>query len=339
MPKISVIIPVYNASQYLERCLDSTVNQTLKNIEIICVNDCSTDSSLEILERYEKSDERVKIINHKINGGESKARNTGIENAKGEYISFLDNDDAYDRDFLEKLYNKAIETDSDIVKGMLKYYRNGQIRACENLNSEIEKGGKYFFTYHWWCAIYRKKLINANNIRLLEGYPLGGDVLFLNNAILKANKVEVVNNTFYNYFRRDDSGDSQILSNEKLLSSLKIFVMIMENLNQAKDISKEAYIKASSNWFMECFERIIRTKDSKMKKTCIEYAFKIYNMSKQKESLLESLKIKYPFYECKFRKSDKEGLLKDALTYTTFQKLQIAQLRFNVIKNQKDINK
>ena len=83
MPKLSVIIPVYNAQEYLRRCLDSVINQTLKDIEIICVNDCSTDSSLQILEEYALKHKNLKVIDCKVNGGESVARNIGLENVAG----------------------------------------------------------------------------------------------------------------------------------------------------------------------------------------------------------------------------------------------------------------
>ncbi len=117
MALISVIIPVYNASAYLKRCLDSVCNQTLLDIEIICVNDCSNDNSLEILNEYRNKYSNLKIIDCKFNGGESKARNIGLDHVTGEYIGFVDNDDEIDLDFYENLYNKAITTNADIVKG------------------------------------------------------------------------------------------------------------------------------------------------------------------------------------------------------------------------------
>ncbi len=115
-PKISVIVPVYNVEKYLEKCLDSIVNQTLRDIEIICINDGSTDASGAILEKFNKNDERIVVVN-KRNGGLTSARNAGLEIAKGEFIGFVDSDDWVDLDFYEKLYNAAIETESDIATG------------------------------------------------------------------------------------------------------------------------------------------------------------------------------------------------------------------------------
>ena len=112
--KVSVIVPVYNVEKYLERCLDALVNQTLTDIEIICVNDGSTDNSLEILDRYSKKDERIFVLNQE-NKGVSIARNEALKLAKGEFIGFVDSDDWVDIDYYEKLYNAAKNNDCDIA--------------------------------------------------------------------------------------------------------------------------------------------------------------------------------------------------------------------------------
>lgn len=100
MTKVSIIVPVYNVEKYLKRCLDSLVNQTLKDIEIICVNDGSTDGSLAILDEYVRNDDRIVVINQE-NSGQSVARNRGIDVAKGEYIGFVDSDDWVSEDYLK----------------------------------------------------------------------------------------------------------------------------------------------------------------------------------------------------------------------------------------------
>lgn len=113
-PKISVIVPVYNTEKYLHQCLDTIINQTLKEIEIICVDDGSTDNSLQILKEYQKNDARIIILNQN-NGGGGKARNAGIEISTGEYLAFLDSDDFFDLKLLEKMYNQALSDDADVV--------------------------------------------------------------------------------------------------------------------------------------------------------------------------------------------------------------------------------
>ena len=105
IPIISVIIPFYNTEEYIKECLKSVLNQTFKEIEVICINDKSTDKSLKIVEKYARKDDRIKIINLDKKSGQSTARNRGLEIAKGEYISFVDSDDKIDLDAYEKTYS------------------------------------------------------------------------------------------------------------------------------------------------------------------------------------------------------------------------------------------
>lgn len=114
-PKISIIIPVYNVEKYLAECLDSCINQTLEDIEIICVDDCSPDNSIKILKEYQQKDSRIKIFRHKKNRNLGGARNTGIENATGEYICFVDSDDYIDTKACQILYNTIKELDVDLL--------------------------------------------------------------------------------------------------------------------------------------------------------------------------------------------------------------------------------
>ena len=135
MVKVSLVVPIYNSSKYLNKCIDSLVNQTLKDIEIILINDGSTDKSLEILKNYQQKDNRIKILtqNHKKQG---KARNYGISVAQGEYIGFVDSDDWCELDMFEKLYEKAIKTDSDITMCAVTTYN-------DNNNGEFSQANTY----------------------------------------------------------------------------------------------------------------------------------------------------------------------------------------------------
>jgi len=114
-PRVSIIIPVFNVENYLKECLDSVVNQTLKDIEIICVNDGSTDGSLSILEEYKEKDERIKVIS-KLNGGYGHTMNVGMDAATGEYIGIVEPDDYIEPDMYEILYIEAVENDVDFIK-------------------------------------------------------------------------------------------------------------------------------------------------------------------------------------------------------------------------------
>ena len=134
MPKVSVIVPVYNVEKYIEKCLNSLVNQTLKDIEIIIVNDGSKDNSDKIIKIYQEKYDNIIYLTKK-NGGLSDARNYGIPYAKGEYIAFLDSDDYVENDIYEKMYNKAKENNSDYVEcDFIWEYPNKSI---------IDKGEEY----------------------------------------------------------------------------------------------------------------------------------------------------------------------------------------------------
>ena len=162
MPKISVVIPIYNKEEFLIKCLKSVLNQTLDDIEIICVNDFSSDNSLKIINEYRLKDERIKLINFDSHKGVSCARNEGIKIASAPYIGFVDADDFIDLDFYKNLYNKTQKLNPDIVKGELwglnRLSDKPFMPICYDLNSLIKKNKSFFF-YTFTSAIYKKSLI------------------------------------------------------------------------------------------------------------------------------------------------------------------------------------
>ena len=172
IPKVSVIIPVYNVEEYLRECLDSVVNQTLKEIEIICVDDGSTDSSLEILKEYAKNDNRISVLTQE-NSGSGKSRNNGINNAKGEFIAFMDSDDFYpSHNTLENMYTKACKYNVNICGGSLNQLKEGKIITDPKLFEEgytFKKEGvinyqDYQFDYGYWRFIYKRQFLRENQL-------------------------------------------------------------------------------------------------------------------------------------------------------------------------------
>ena len=148
--KVSVIIAVYNTERFLKQCMDSIVNQTLRDIEIICVNDGSTDDSLMILNKYAESDDRVLVYTKENEGlGGASARNYGLERAQGEYISILDSDDFFELDMLEKAVKRAESTNADIVVfGGYEYdERNGNTYTVASILGEKEIPDIEVFSY------------------------------------------------------------------------------------------------------------------------------------------------------------------------------------------------
>lgn len=211
MYKVSIVIPVYNTEKYLPACLDSMIKQTLKDIEIICVNDGSKDNSLSILKAYEIKDPRIKIINQE-NQGLSAARNAGINAATGEYIGLVDSDDWVDLDFYEKLYNAAKKYDSDVAAG--DFYRRGKILKTQKLKykkeqlytSAAEKIKQAFIPkYNYvWNKIYRTESLKKINCPFAIGRYYE-DMLWSARVIYHLNGFVTVPNTFYNYRRTEGS--------------------------------------------------------------------------------------------------------------------------------------
>ncbi|MCL2790068.1 MAG: glycosyltransferase [Desulfobulbus sp.] len=240
-PALSIIVPVYNAEPWLVRCMDSLINQTIKGIEIIVVDDQSTDGSLNMIREYEKKDPRIKAVALATNSGESAARNAGLAVAVGEYIGFVDHDDFVDVDFYEQLYIRAQETGADIVKGdALEVTYDGKKRYYGPRAATIRKN-KVAFTHAWWTAIYRRDFLTRNKLELPVDLILTADVVFLLKAVILANAIELVEGTYYHYLRREDSGDSKILSAEKLQSNVDGRNMMVDFINEKIAGDRETY--------------------------------------------------------------------------------------------------
>jgi glycosyltransferase involved in cell wall biosynthesis len=220
---ISVIIPVYNVEEYLRKCLDSVVAQTHKNLEIICINDGSPDNCDAILDEYKKMDDRIRVIAFGENRGVAEARNTGLENAAGEYTGFVDPDDWLDNDFYEKLYEKAKETGAEITKGEIKMYFGefGEQVFETNSNGIIRQKGKHYFSYGIPSALYKTEFIKKNGINFPAGITNGEDGVFLTKALVLAGRLELEDSVRYHYLKREGSAHSQIYDRAKTANILK----------------------------------------------------------------------------------------------------------------------
>ncbi len=213
--KISVIVPVYNVENYLARCVESILNQSFKNFELILVNDGSTDDSLSICQKYRGIDKRVKLVTQD-NKGLSAARNTGLKYARGNYICFVDSDDFVERDYLNKLLNNIEQYNSDI--SICEYYLTddkGKKYSIEKLNEPYNAkvlSGKETFSYFYkencvpnvvaWNKIYKRHLFD--NIKYNEGCYFEDELIALP-LFYKAKKVSFVRVPLYNYVQRQGS--------------------------------------------------------------------------------------------------------------------------------------
>ena len=291
MPKVSVIIPVYNTGRYLKRCLDSVCNQTLSDIEIICINDYSTDNSLEILNKYSLKDKRIKVIDFKKNKGASIARNSGIDEASGEYIGFVDSDDFVDLDFYEKLYRKAKETNADAIKGEMweinDYSPTPICSASYDLNKFIEKNKAYFY-FTFTTAIYKLEFLNKHEIRFPNNLCHLEDPYFTIKAAIYYNNIKIVNNAKYYYVitkdtREKKENDSNIINSISHASNL-----IIDLLNDA-NIEKKHYIIVSSFVLGEMLARVDNMELPDEIYNSLLYAiFNFLEKNKYKEYILSS---------------------------------------------------
>lgn len=212
MPKVSVIVPIYNVEKYLARCLESLINQTLEDIEIICVNDGSTDNSADILTKFAEKDERIKVITQ-VNSGLSEARNAGISASTGKFIAFLDSDDFVDLDFYEALYNSAIKNNCDIACGNIIRENNKKKRKPfinydkECIASSVKD--KYVLTKvpehcYVWNKIYRRENLINSGVRFIRGITYE-DMPFTADVLEKLGNLVCVPKVFYHYWINDES--------------------------------------------------------------------------------------------------------------------------------------
>lgn len=233
MLKVSIILPCYNVEKYIGVCLDSLRAQTLGDIEIICVDDLSTDNTVSIIRHYMKQDDRIHLIQHRENRGVGAARNSGRGVATGQYVSFIDPDDYVDTDFFEKLYSCAHKNNLDVAKAGVKREdaTNNKVVIGE-LNEKIKIDSMYLSGEHW-SAIYKREFLDTNNIYYPEDVPTGQDVVFLSHIALMQPRIGVVDDTYYHYIlNRPDSLDSRALSHDKVLSRIKMLEYKVELLNR-----------------------------------------------------------------------------------------------------------
>lgn len=210
-PKISIIIPVYNVEEYLEQTIESILNQTLKDFELILIDDGSTDSSQDILKRYSDEYDKIKVIYQK-NSGPSRARNRGIEAASGEYITFADSDDILPYNSLELRYNAAIEHNADLVIGATYKFNSKRKWPLKTHfvgegKKDIRNNKEILWTVGPWNKIYKAEVIK--DLKFPEGLKYAEDQVFVIQAYLNAKNIYAIDDVIYYYRMRDaESEDS-----------------------------------------------------------------------------------------------------------------------------------
>lgn len=246
---ISIIIQVYNVENQIKRCLDSVVHQSYENIEIILIDDGSTDSSGEICDQYAQNDKRIQVL-HVTNGGVSAARNKGLDSAKGEYIMFVDSDDWIDNKMCEKALCCLKNYDVDLVKtlavnrdeeGIIK---NNQNDIKSDLLIDVEHEFSFSEPYATgviWGALYKSKLLNG--LRFSTDLYVGEDTLFFAQAIKKCKRIIVAKDKMYNYVVYKSSASHGRMDAKKItnLSAWEQVVELFKSNKRICDSAKAAY--------------------------------------------------------------------------------------------------
>lgn len=244
VPKVSVIVPVYNVEKYLQKCLESILEQTLEDIEIICIDDGSTDNSGKILDRYAAQDRRVKVI-HRRNAGYGAAMNAGLDIAQGKYVGIVESDDCIKPKMYQALYNAAVEDDLDVVKSDAMYWIEhiGYLREIHNHNLKdyydrvlYDEDRNIFFDFFMniWTGIYKRKFINEKKIRFHES--LGAsyqDNGFWMQTLLYCKRIKWISQAFYLY--RQDNPAASVKSQSKILAMTKEYEFLEQILRDRKD--------------------------------------------------------------------------------------------------------
>ena len=215
--KISIIIPVYNVYKYIRECIESLINQTYSNIEIILVDDGSNDNSGKICDDYAKKDKRIKVI-HKENSGVSNSRNVGIEISSGDYIVFVDSDDVVSRDYIKKLFERHNDKRQIICKFIEFNKEIPNIKLSGNI-TQIKKDSfieisKLSLLNTPCCKLYNKKIIKDNKILFDENISIGEDLLFNLEYLKYINEVYILDEYLY-YYRRSETNTLTTKYNEK----------------------------------------------------------------------------------------------------------------------------
>ena len=210
MPAISVLIPAYNSGPYIGRCLESVINQTVSDIEIVIVDDGSSDNTAEVLREYAERDSRIKVIRHPENSGVFWARKTSIEASSGDYLMFVDSDDVLKAQACERLYSEALRTGSDLVKGGYEICGSDGTRTARSFSLRYGETAfgilKAILMEEFWhsltCAVYERRLFTVDPPRYLKHFNMGEDQILYFRYVRKATCIPDI---VYEYHQYDSS--------------------------------------------------------------------------------------------------------------------------------------
>jgi glycosyltransferase involved in cell wall biosynthesis len=308
--KLSIIVPVYGVEKYIDKCLDSLVKQSLKEIEIIVVNDGTKDNSQKIIDKYvKKYPDKIKSY-IKENGGQGSARNYGLKKTTGEYIGYVDSDDFVEKDMYKKLYNKAKENNYDIVVcgnyNVSEDYQNKNIDAfINNYNTDLEN--IFFGKMAVWNKIYKRDILIKNKLEFKEKVWYE-DLAFTLKAIMNSNTFAFIDEPLYDYLIREGS----TMNNSNVQRNLEILDAFNDILSYIQHNKKEEYFNkieflAIDHIYISAIVRVLKAdSDKNIKKETIEKLinymnknFPNYKSNKYINTLSKNRKIIYKLINIK----------------------------------------
>ena len=320
MPKVSILVPIFNVEGYLRECLDSLINQTLQDIEIICINDGSTDSCPEILKEYSQKDSRIKVIN-KENSGYGASMNRGLKEANGEYIGIVESDDFVKNIMFEDLYKLAKKNDADLVKSDFYYYTAFNNRARQAGKIKRRNLKKVFSIKNdcrilkmmptIWSAIYKRDFLLENNIKFLETPGASYQDTSFAFKTLSAAKRMMFTNKAYLYYRSDNE-NSSVKSKGKVFAICDEWEEIsrfVDNRPEIKSIVNDIKLSTQFNAYMWNAMRI----------DALFLDEFLIRFQKEFKKYYENDEIKDNFYK-KVKKEDLQMLLNDIENFKEFIK-------------------
>ena len=274
-PLVSIILPIYNTEVYLPKCIESIQNQTYNNLEIICIDDGSTDASGRILDSFAKLDGRIRAI-HKKNGGESSARNVGLNIMSGQYVGFIDCDDWIEPDMYETLVSSMLDKDVDMVASTWYCDKGGLSQKIENrmpvsknifgttqLFHYIYKRDDYRGFAYMWDKLYKRELFYDTEGRLIlfdEDLRLGGDVLYLGKLVSNTKCACYIDKAFYHYYQRAVSGchTQDLKKLQDWIEAYRRLITYLDTIGAGADIMpwiKRFMVYHSSNVAEEAYQQ------------------------------------------------------------------------------------
>jgi len=303
-PKVSLILPVYNTSSFLSTCLDSVVSQSYSNLEIICVDDCSTDKSSDILNKYAAMDERIRIVAHSENRGLPASRNTGMLHATGEYIRHVDSDDVLPINSTEDLIKVATTYDSEIVIGnadrisgtevfqgdWLRRYMSPRYRV--QLQDDICLWRSFGDV---WLYLFNKEFIDKNHLQFYEDIQFGEDQIYVSSALPAANNISFCDRIVYLY-RESSASMSSTYSVSKILDEMAWPALVKKNLSEFPQVYIYNLL-SSSVYRFKILEYGVRNYERSEALDFIARATSIYEGISLEELYSEEAELAYPLLE------------------------------------------